>query len=374
MSFWGGEPTLNWEHYIPTIPLLLKTFPDLTEFSVSSNMIRSPEHIINFIKAFPIDRKLSFDLQISIDGDKSITDGNRGKGSTDKIISHTKKLITYLNDIDLGNIKLRMHTKPTSTAENIAELIQGNRVEEFYSYLGTFANKCENMNTNKNVSMNLHPHITLALPGKYTVQDGKNFAILLQKNKDLEGAEPDQYTIRLAENVRYGEEMFSKPQMFTCCAGQSSLQHGSADDLHICSHSLFTNEKGYDYSSIDDKISTDRIKAYQKYFIADRNKPEELIRMLYSIGGYHYYSRNRINHVVGAILELAKAGQVDEIFLKDKNYAIFFSMFLNKAFSCPINGLWRNSSATIIPFSIIKIMGNGAFQVISKNVKEMLCL
>ena len=74
-----------------------------------------------------------------------------------------------------------------------------------------------------------------------------------------------------------------------------------------------------------------------------------------------------MNCTYALIKEMAKCGQISDIFLEDEKSCILFTMFLLKR-SCPVESIVTTGSIHLSSTSFFRIFGNGVFQLICENV------
>ncbi|MFW6002521.1 MAG: hypothetical protein ACOCQD_04200 [archaeon] len=72
-------------------------------------------------------------IQISLDGPSWITDKNRKGTNTSIITNNIIKFIKLLNEQPLYH-RVRTHFKPTVSKDEFAEMIENNKVEDYYRF------------------------------------------------------------------------------------------------------------------------------------------------------------------------------------------------------------------------------------------------
>ena len=151
LGFWGTEPTLTLPLIEKHIPEILQTFPRLEEISFSTSLMAYPERIFHFIKVL-LGRKLTFKVQISLDGPAFITDANRVVGAAKKVPEHFAKLVSDINGLPLGDLKVVFSWKATHSIDNIkAFLEKPSRFDEYITYFNRLNAHFKQKNKQKNV-------------------------------------------------------------------------------------------------------------------------------------------------------------------------------------------------------------------------------
>lgn len=370
LSFWGTEPAL-------TLPLLKtklddieRMFPKAKNISFSTSMVM-PEPIIDFAKALE-ERNMKLDLQVSLDGPKFIVDANRFPGASEKIPAAILKFVT---DMQGTAVNVDLHWKPTLTIDNIRSMNE--RPEEIDEYINFFRNlegEIKKINTSSNVHMREGGYIlSLAVPGKFTSDDGTIFAEFLRKlhDKGYESA----YTSRLKRIINFTDELGEKRRMFTCSGGDSNV--GVGDSLHICHRSFYLNDPRYVEAVLDKEnienwdVSifnqglVDHLKSWYMPSVDDELK---LQNFDYILRGYHDFWQLKIASIEVMARELALAGQTDPLFLTNKDYSSLFAIFMAVAHSCPMEAVLNTGSLQLTPVSMIRMFGNGAFRELIKTI------
>lgn len=370
LGFWGTEPTLTLPLIEEYIPEVLQTFPKLEEISFSTSLMAYPERILHLIRIL-LGRKLTLKVQISLDGPAFITDVNRVKGAAKKVPEHFAKLIGGINSLPLGDLKVIFSCKATHSIDNIkAFLDDPKRFDEYIAYFDRLNRDIKRRNKQRNVTLRESQNPTLVIPGKYTSEDGKAFAEYLKGF--AKRGKHSTYTPRLERLFLYPEEAH-KRRTFSCSGGDSNLGIGEA--IHICHRTFYYDKDEY----IESILATDienwdvslfkrgTIEHIQKNYIV--KEETELTRFKYVMRGYHDFWKLQLEYTKAMMIELARAGQVDPLYLENRKLLDLFALFVNVGMSCPMENLLNSGSVHLHPVSMLRIFGNGAFQEIVKSAK-----
>lgn len=370
LSFWGTEPALTLPVLKTKLDDIERMFPKVKNISFSTSMVM-PEPIVDFAKELE-KRGIKLDVQVSIDGPKFIIDKNRFPGASEKIPA---SILKFIQDMQKTNVQVDIYWKPTLTMDNIQSMNE--RPEEIDEYIGFFRDleaKIREINTSSNVHMREGGYIpTLAVPGKYSSDDGKIFTEYLRKlhAKGYESA----YTSRLKRIINFTDELGEKRKMFTCSGGDSNV--GVGDSLHICHRTFYLNDPRYVQSvlemrdmenwdiSIFNQGMIDHLRAWYMPSVDDEMK---LQNFDYILRGYHDFWEMKLSTIEVMTKELALAGQADPLFLENKDYMSLFSLFMASAHSCPMEAVLNTGSLQLTPVSMIRMFGNGAFRELIKTV------
>ncbi len=386
LSLWGTEPTLNLKHLTEIFPRLLAEFP-IKEITIPTNLLTDPQIIIDFLNSIPKERDFKFNLQVSHDG-PHVTNINRRAGAVAKIESNLTTLITAFNTIDLGLRKIRLTFKPTLSRENLSMYPDISLIFEYFNYFDMLVDNLKVLNQNPGVDLNdlgttCIPSI--AVPGEYTIEDGKNFALICKnlqicrstsKFKHIHG--PLNYlVIRIKKILENSKNLFYDPRMLNCSAGFTSMQLGCKSDLHMCSRALFLNHDEYVDSIMElDKEGFDNwdinsiTKGFAEYFknrytvaVSDQSGID---RVCYVLAQYHAFFKQRLFCNFSMIKEMYLAGQVDDTFKSD-DMCFFLACLLSGPFGCQANRIITSGNLSVGCTSLTRLLGNGAFEISLKG-------
>lgn len=370
LSFWGTEPALTLGVLEKKLQDICSRFPKLREIAFSTSMIM-PEPIAEFARHLvPFDKKL--EIQVSVDGPAGITDKNRFAGAAEKIPENLFHLLQELQDVPL---KVGFRWKATLMIENIRSMNENpSEIDDYFSYFEGLNQRFKEINKSQNISIEEKSFVpSLAVPGKYTSEDGREFALFLRRLRE-KGYE-SSYTGRLARLFNYYDEL-GKKKMFTCSGGDSNI--GVGPRLHICHRSFYLDDERYVQSVLEEKdIDNWDISLFRRGtidLIQRRYAPsvdDELAKMKfdYIMRGYHDFWPLGIAFTKAITKELAAIGQAEERFLSDEDYLTTFALFINTAFSCPMENVLNIGILHYTPLSIIRMCGNGAFAEIVRSIK-----
>lgn len=178
INFWGAEPTYGFYDILPSVYNIVFAYPKINKYTFSTNftlpdVVDRIKHLFNNL---PGDENKRVFLQISVDGPDYINDKNRGIGTTEKIISNFDTLLDSLDYIDAT---VQIMFKPTLSLENIRFLNENNLIYDYYNWFEqTFINKMKNIGYTNYNSVSA----SLACPGLYSSDDGKEYAKFLRES------------------------------------------------------------------------------------------------------------------------------------------------------------------------------------------------
>lgn len=386
LGLWGTEPTITLPHVQKMLPALVKRFPKLKGIGWSSNFILPPKVTVDFIQAaIALDHPLKLRMQVSLDGQAAITDVSRKGGATETIVKNVTEFIHIVENIDLKKVTVDFSSKPTWDNVTVNWFMEDrNRLREYYEFyeplieLSNAARK-----KNRNFFARLSSGFTIMIPGKYTTQDGKNFGQLLEWAYELEQTGKYQshgvlnpYETRLVRLLDHDMSISEKPEMFTCSGGKSNFALDEHGKIHICHRSFFLNNAEYvkeatALSGIEkwgvSKFDRGSVNLVNRKFVFDPTDEVEVDRFQYVMGGYHYFFKHKLNYGLAIVHELMRSGQISEAF-SDPTLALFFVLYMNTAFSCPMENLLNTGVVHFQVISMFRMLGNGAFETTLKNV------
>jgi len=357
------------------IAKIKKAYPELRRISFSTSLILDPRIIADFAKTLS-EYGIGLDVQISLDGPAYIADVNRAPGVADTVSKNALRLVELLNEYGVTS-EVHVHWKPTLTMENIRLLVSNpDKIHEYFRFFRDLTDRLVRANKLKNVRISNTSAPTLTVPGKYTSEDGKTLAQFF--NLLAEFGYPNTYVFRFLRLMDFYDELF-RFRMFTCSGGDSNVGYDGAY-VHICHRTFYLNRDEYVQSILSmDKyknwdvshLESGNLSEIRKYYIVDPSDEFEMTRFQYVLRGYHDFPRMKIASTYALIKELAYAGQVAEYYKWDDDLATLLALFLNTGFSCPMENLLNTGSLHMIPISLVRLMGNGAFlTVVREAVKH----
>jgi sulfatase maturation enzyme AslB (radical SAM superfamily) len=376
---WGTEPTLTLQYFADQMPEIPKRFPNLKQFQMSTNLITNLDSIINLLKAAEQEKaKIRFDIQFSLDGPSWITDANRGEGATAKIEANYRKFFDMVRDMKWEHIKVDTHFKPTIDIDNIREFVENpNKLVDYFYYFDSILDYAIN---GKKCHAAIAPYVspTLAIPGRYTSEDGRKYAEFVKTLYRIESSYEFQhvrkplhaYEGRLARIIGH-PEIRRNVHNFTCSAGDTQFMVGTKGDIHMCHRSLYLNDprylKDYEEHGNEDFISN-MIPGYLKTMNRLIIQEGDEARVQYVFRGYHDFSRFKTDQVTAAVKEMALIGQVSEVYAKNDDLVRLLALFLTYPAACLAENILICGSIHLIPFSLIRMFGNGAFEETLKHI------
>jgi len=375
IGFWGTEPTLTLRLLGEQLAELKEIHPNLRTISFSTNMLLDPKIIVEFVVSADRIGVEKVDVQVSIDGPAFITDINRALGATEKIVMNLHKFVELLNENDL-NLKILLRWKATLSIQNIQEMNKHPElVHEYFHFFNKLTSDLKKKNKKENLEIQNTCGPTLVVPGKYTSSDGKELAKffkLLAENKY-----PNTYVYRALRVFNYRDELY-KVRMFTCSGGDSNIGF-DGDNIHICHRSFYLDRDEYvesvlempEYQNWDvSHFKRGSITNIQRNYIVNPNDDMNLARFQHVMRGYHDFWRMKLASAYVMIKELALVGQASKIYLENDKMAELLALFVNTALSCPMENLLNTGSVHVPPISLIRLFGNGAFEIIVEEVKR----
>lgn len=381
LSHWGSEPTLTIKHFKGFYIKALQVFPKLSAITMSSNFLSKVDDLLDFIKTFPTERKITFNIQVSIDGPPWITDVNRnGEGLTQKIIDNHCYFVREVNNMDIPHT-VKQHWKPTIARDQYARLLENDNIREYYQFFQGITDEIRIANSKNKVQMAFVCDPTIVCPDEYTITDGIRFNTIYEKTQEISG----NYTIPVGRSyydafrrlVIFGDEFFTKHKMFTCSAGDS--QFGIDDQIQPCHDTFYLNLPKYEdaLSNDSDRICSKQEKANVKsgnYHVArdvlllphDASDHDHLMYR-YRFRGFHDFAQNKLSIAVGVIREMAHCGQVSAVYKNDEA-AKALAIFTLGRHSCPTGNVQYSGFLSAMPMAYYKLFGNGLVENFIKRL------
>jgi len=394
ISLWGTEPTLTLPLFTKHLDELFRRFPRIIQISFSSNFIKKPDVLLDLVKALPKDKeKLVFKVQYSIDGPAHVTDKTRGlKNATRIIMANVIEFVREVSKLDLGLLKVILHGKSTWDEDIIKFYYENeNELELYYKFFDNFFTQIDEVRTtNENFEHHRISSPWLAIPGKYTVEHGRMLATLTQRIHALEDEkkfpmlyELFSYDHRIWRMFYHLDEYISKPEMFSCSAGDSNWAFDHDRKIHPCHRSFYMQDERYLESLRELKnerlanwdiahYEEGRLEMYNANQIVGLEDSEyKQLRLQYHWCGHHHFVRFRIENLRALIRLMARAGQTSEAYLHNPMLVDMAAAFIVSCWSCPVEHLVGHASQQVIPLSQIRITCNGVFEELLRRYYEL---
>ncbi len=391
ISPWGTEPSLTLDIFTKWMPVLLEKFPKLNSFTFSSNFMRHPKYLVEFLDSLPKDREFVCRIQYSLDGPKWITDVTRHKNATKIICKNVKTFFEEAVKADFGELNIHVNCKPTWDDQVIAQV--GNDislVEDYLSFFNTFFGEIDEILKGSDPEKICHAKVNcpfLALPGHYSQEHGILWAKIndelyrFQHLHRTEGLFPHlsreftAYQPRFQRILDYGREFYTKPEMFSCSAGDTQFGIDHKRNLHACHRTFYLCDDNY-VNSIKHECDNgnwdlahyqnDRLDDIRNNMMASIDDEDACFRFVYNTSGHHYFIQGKLNIIASLTMLLAHAGQASPIY-KDETAARLLAEFIATAFNCSVEYNLTLGNYNLVPVGLIKLCANGMFESILRN-------
>lgn len=405
VSFWGGEPTLNLPLFTERMRSWMEHYPNLDSFSFSTNLSakKLADHIIAFVHKLAdlsteFNRKMHFELQISLDGPAEINDINRGIGTTKKIIENIEYLYSSIDwaKIQSSPLEVAIHGKPTLVENNWRNLANEKSIKRIFSFYNDLYSKIDAVKPNW-LPLPMFHILTYAFPGNYTSEQGKKlgkFLITLFNAEEKIRSEfkyvdiiYEQIYLHLHRWLRLilrldKLEIRDELALTTICsAGRSLTGLDSNSKRHVCQGSFFFEKEAVSYidsHGLKNEFSEVYGYPFENYrnfvegrYVVDAKDQLQVARFNYLLGANQYPSfRFSVNRIF--VNELYAQGQIDkEFYSKESNRILLASFGAYNGFLCQSNSAFSFGLAFIGTPDIFRLLGNGVFQaVLKKAMKE----
>ena len=367
LSLWGAEPTLNADMFEGFIFQLLDYFPNVYSVMFSTNSLLGFPALNKFISAInkysqKYDRKLTLQLQFSLDGPAYINDVSRYKGACANTIKTISEIIEYYNHNDLY-CTVKIFPKPTLTCDTFGFLGKNkDKLIEWYTFFSDLDSQFAQKNHNKNILITFITLPTLVNPGYHTNEDGKNFACFLRTlntitqeeipfSKDFTLFQAGFLDYWTSEKMRYLQAPLTWSSSH-CSAGKNLISIDYQGNISLCHRAQDSTYDGNpDYFKWEKNIT-----AYGK---------TELSRMTY-IGTMLHASHEAQCHIIKMVLTgMVLAGEIDRKYLDSPQY-LKWLCFFHLGTCCWVGQTIDSGSMHVPTQSYIRLFCNGALEELLK--------
>ena len=404
LCFWGGESTINIPYFVQRFPFIVERFKNFNSIDFSTNLakqfsvdniIELAETVLNYNLTNTEGRHIHIDAQISIDGVPEINDTARIGCSALQIMDNTEQLIEWCNRDEDHLEALSLSFKGTHGSESVAWMSKGNNLEKHFRFFDEYRAKWEQKGY-KVFPMD-GERVTFVYPGKYTVEDGKNLAKVMQiqlsdefQNLNWKSSRKPSFENQLYTRVKStlstlkrGSIRDFKGELMgvtSCSACRGSVGLTYDGKVHWCHSTYFFDDDTVKYIT-ENNLTTDfeenqgfSFRNFNDYVrdieVVDSDDTLRLSRTLNLVQSFGNNSTLRTQFFTMILSELAASGQISECFLDKKWQDIAIAYLLYGGNECPANNVWEFGSIWVRSTSQMKLFFNGAFETIVKYLVE----
>jgi len=371
LTIWGAEPAFG---LLKISDIIKEGDYKFNEIYFATNMTVSPKIYLQALKAF-VGKTKRVRLQVSLDGYKEMHERTRGRGTWDKIVNNTVELIKLVNDIPT-DYELLVKFNTVMDSQSIAWLAEDlERLDRWYQFFDEFVRQLQDISTNPKVRIGKPLSPNIAVPGKYTKQDGENFAEVVK------GMINNGYTFgqfyRFVELLKKPGDIIRKANIGNASCG--AIFGGLGWDrgtLHPCHRTFWLQ---------DDEYVEDIVKNYEDWwtsradlgtiqnvrrFIVPDNDEYKIKRLVYTLGATQISPQLNINYSYAMIKMLAKANLINKVYMEKDWLARLLALYVPISLRCMAENLIVTGSVHVSPASYFKLLGNGAFELLVEHHKK----
>ena len=381
---WGGEPFIAMNRIYPLLHKIINYYPYFYEMFSSTNF-SYPQWsdqvlgLLNQFRQYP-ERDFQYTLQLSIDGPEYINDAGRGKGVTKRCLENYRLLLQRIKNGELPeNVELAMTLKATLDNDSLHKLNDKQKLIEYYQFFEQeFWEPFKEIKDDFPNVILILAHPNTAVPSPVTVDDGKEFAEICRKCREIEAENQFAHYFETYDTICFFDNDITQNQLtykyshHTCGTGTSMIGFLPNNMLSTC-HEGFTHF-AMEYkrqAALSDRVHTatitfDKFLSEQSvpYCVDEQGYEQHMRKMeMYNNPG----TSARLINLTAQIISLAMAGQVESCYLNQEN-ALKAAIFLQGHTSfCIKDNYNKTGSFTLVPHGTIKLLLNGALQYIQHD-------
>lgn len=407
-SLWGGEPSINLPLLQERLPFIYSKFPNLDEIFYSTNIStkKLAQNTVNFIYTIlhlnkKSKRKVKVSIQFSIDGPPEINDKDRIGSSAVSIMNNITYVLKALKNIPADSRCFNLFGKSTTSADTLKWYLLPN--EKYENNLIYYYSFFEDYMVQWKEFCDYYPilgDITLVYPGNYTKEDGKILAKIqeflysekfkkrkwrISRNFDTQYGSRIQEAFSVLKKNEHSPDNMEMLCNCSCSAGRSCAGISYDGQFHWC-HSTYFFDKEVNEIIVKKNLTTDfeknqgfSFRNFKSYIEGVCTVPYEnnllLLRTLNLTDKFWKNLSTRTQYLTLQIKELASSGLIDKCFLEDRWQRLAVTYLLFGGNECPADNVWEFGSPYIRSTSQMKLLFNGAFQLIlvELNKKKEPC-
>ena len=376
LSLWGAEPTINSKLFKNFIYELLDYFPNTNSLMFSSNALLGAQLIYEdfFIPLYDYaednKRKITFKLQLSLDGPPEFNDDSRHEGATQNTLN-TMYLLLDKCPAECQYFTFEISTKPTLDVSYMKKMIEGG-VEKFqwyYDFMNDVAEKAiDKCRGKSSINCLIGGPPTLVDPGYHTVEDGKTFAkwvsmlkyVDRSKCKGIRGPLFIQPLLG-AENIISSENpLVDSINCFSCSASKNNIAIDHNGVLYTCNRLCRNAAMPQEYQTKHSMQSNTTMGG-----VPDK----KWLKRTWGSFSFHDNIKTRFQFAQAQMVTLAACGQIEEKYMHDEDaQKMLYYMLLG--LMCHIGAEEDyTQNPYLMPFSYYRYLGNGAVEELLKYYK-----
>lgn len=376
LSLWGAEPTINSKLFKNFIYELLDYFPNVNSLMFSTNALLGAELIYNdfFIPLLEYSeknkRRLTFKLQLSLDGPPEFNDESRHEGAT----AHTLETMYLILDKmppHCDYFTLEISTKATLDISYMRKMIDGGieKFQWYYDFINNVTEKAlEKCKDKPSIICAIGGPPTLVDPGYHTVDDGKTLAkwvSMLQyvdrsKYKGLCGPLFIQPLMGIESIIGSNNPLVDSINCYSCSASKNNISIDHNGVLYTCNRLCRNAAMPIEYQT----------KASMQSNTTMGNMPDKKwLKHTWGSFSFHDNIKARFLFAQAQMITLAAAGQIEPIYMHDEDAQkmLYFSLI---GLMCHIGAEEDyTQNVYLLPFSYYRYLGNGALEELIKYYK-----
>lgn len=370
ISLWGAEPTINSQYWRPTFEALFDYYPNAKDVMFSTNALLGDRIYEDFFLPMMVyatrnKRKITFNLQMSLDGPPEFNDDSRHPGATASTLKTMKEILTRCPS-DMEYFSLVINTKATLDVSYM-KIMNERGVEAFdwyFKFFDDLQQECDKLiEGKKNISLQIAGCPTLVDPGYYTKEDGKIFAKWLSFLPKVNVQNLPCYQHRpLFAQLLNGPEVFFQAEAgnpiamqenaYSCSASKNNITIDHEGNIYTCNR-LCRN------AALDDKMKTKH--AMQSGCNMNTND-KVWMKRTYGAMSFHADLMSRKYFFDQMATTMACAGQIDQKYAYNEDDRLLMFM-MTCGLYCHI-GVEEDytTNPSIVPCSYLRLLGNGAME------------
>ena len=369
LSLWGAEPTINGDLFKNFIYELLDFFPNVNSFMFSTNALVGAERIyrdffeplINYANEHQ--RKMKFELQLSLDGPPEFNDDSRHEGAA-KNTMDTAKLMAERFPADSPYFSLSIITKPTLDISYMRIMNENGpqMFDWYYRFFNDLHDEVSKIAQGKpSLTVNMCGIPTLVDPGYYTKQDGIDFAAWVHNLLKVDRTKLPHYKGMplFTQGINAFETFFSTINpvaqgynAFSCSASKNNITIDHKGTLftcnRLCRNSALTN--------------VEKTKHAMQSGTNLKTPDKQWLRRTWGSEAFHYDLLSRRYMMDIVTIPMALAGQIDPKYgVENNNDARTTLFYACCGIYCHI-GIEEDytQNPSLMPTSYMRLWGNGA--------------
>lgn len=381
MQLWGGETLLHIEDIILNMPKFYRYFPNINDWKVSTNLLVDINKVFDFILAIEefTNSFTTINIQISIDGPPGPFSEQGHHGNWSVYRSNFLSLIQLINATKLRKVEVVLYINATVAKDlYLTKFLDYKEMTDYVRYMYNFMKEMDDQCLNRALRVgSLQVFPTYANPSKDTAEDGIKMLAICRLWDQVRRQEFPELSMDCQFYKGTGEVTKNSPLFVNnaeCGELNSSYTINYDGSICECSGSFIDYYEPYQQELLDtNEISKYQIAQIHNSLVYNPGKASKEEKEKYKWVIYNGYRNNQSTYLhlmMAQAIELAKSGQIDPIYLQDKDLLLKHLIAMSNVNACSRENVSNTKIPYLISIGTLRRYLNGFMNYIYNDQKQ----